>query len=390
MANRHIDTLRPMKVIVIGAGISGILNAIKLQRTVQNLDLVIFDKNAGLGPAKKYDVQKYMRFSHCVTEARWNVHEAKWAVTVTNTQNGQHMIEHGDILITATGVLNLWEWPSIPGLSDFQGKLMHSADWDEQYSAQCLVSDQAFDGWITTYADAHGSRRRWRLKRSRNEVLIAVISATRHTRLKLGDKIQNHTCVNRKQIENTVQSDYDVVLRGSESQAKAKDYFRMLMAQRLSKTPELLDHFLPTFSPLCKRLTPGPGYLEALTEDNVDVVTAPIETIIKTGILTTDGKHREVDAIVCATGFDTHFTKAFPVYGVNGSQLFSSEQQGSTQRPANYLSVAVHDFPNMFMFLGSNEWGARLVVARHHPCSRKLSHNATSKHGPPAPMLSQQ
>lgn len=53
MANRHIDTLRPMKVIVIGAGISGILNAIKLQRTVQNLDLVIFDKNAGLGPGSR-------------------------------------------------------------------------------------------------------------------------------------------------------------------------------------------------------------------------------------------------------------------------------------------------------------------------------------------------
>jgi cation diffusion facilitator CzcD-associated flavoprotein CzcO len=36
-------------------------------------------------------------------------------------------------LISATGSLNNWQWPSIPGLHDFKGKLMHSASWDEDY-----------------------------------------------------------------------------------------------------------------------------------------------------------------------------------------------------------------------------------------------------------------
>ncbi len=157
----------------------------------------------------------------------------------------------------------------------------------------------------------------------------------------------------RKRLEDTVQSNYDVVLRGSISQTKAKEYFRMLMAQRLTKKPELLDHFLPTFSPLCKRLTPGPGYFEALTEDNVDVVTIPIERITKTGIVTTDGRHRDVDAIVCATGFNTHFTNRFPVYGESGAQLFS-ERDGIIPRLSNYMSLAVHGFPNLFQFLGPN------------------------------------
>lgn len=26
-----------------------------------------------------------------------------------------------------------WKWPTVPGLHDFQGKLMHSADWDQSY-----------------------------------------------------------------------------------------------------------------------------------------------------------------------------------------------------------------------------------------------------------------
>jgi len=49
MAARRIDSLRPLKAIVVGAGISGILNAIKLQQAVRDLELVIFDKNADLG-----------------------------------------------------------------------------------------------------------------------------------------------------------------------------------------------------------------------------------------------------------------------------------------------------------------------------------------------------
>lgn len=38
-----------------------------------------------------------------------------------------------DVLISATGFLNEWKWPNIPGLHDFKGKLMHSARWDESY-----------------------------------------------------------------------------------------------------------------------------------------------------------------------------------------------------------------------------------------------------------------
>lgn len=38
-----------MKVIVVGAGISGIITAIKLQESIQNLQLSIYDKNPEVG-----------------------------------------------------------------------------------------------------------------------------------------------------------------------------------------------------------------------------------------------------------------------------------------------------------------------------------------------------
>lgn len=155
----------------------------------------------------------------------------------------------------------------------------------------------------------------------------------------------------RKEIERSIQSGSEVVLQGSQAQLMAKDVFASLMAKRLSKKPELLQHFLPTFSPLCKRITPGPGYLEALTEDNVEVLFDPIDRVTETGIVTKDGTLRDVDAIICATGFNTHFN-FLPIYGRNGKQLFMENQAGP--RTANYLGLAVDDFPNMFMLLGPN------------------------------------
>lgn len=49
ISERAIDEARPLKVIYIGAGISGILAAIKFREAVPNLSLTIYEKNPELG-----------------------------------------------------------------------------------------------------------------------------------------------------------------------------------------------------------------------------------------------------------------------------------------------------------------------------------------------------
>lgn len=44
-----IDDYRPMKVIVIGAGLSGILAGIRFPQYIKNLDLIIYEKNSDVG-----------------------------------------------------------------------------------------------------------------------------------------------------------------------------------------------------------------------------------------------------------------------------------------------------------------------------------------------------
>ena len=41
--------------------------------------------------------------------------------------------DSGNVLIAASGILNWWKWPDIPGLHDFKGHLAHSAEWDHSY-----------------------------------------------------------------------------------------------------------------------------------------------------------------------------------------------------------------------------------------------------------------
>lgn len=154
----------------------------------------------------------------------------------------------------------------------------------------------------------------------------------------------------RKELEFAMQSGYAKSQRGSDIQTAAQAQYKAGMQRRLKDKPELFDLLVPDFPPLCKRLTPGPGYLEALTSPKVEVIPTSIERVDETGIITSDGKHRPVEAIVCATGFETSPGGGFPILGRNGVNL----RHRYAQRPETYLGLCTDGFPNFFQSLGPN------------------------------------
>lgn len=91
-------------------------------------------------------------------------------------------------------------------------------------------------------------------------------------------------------------------------------------------------------------VTPGVGYLEALCEDNVSVVTSPIQKIVEHGIVTIDGDLHPCDILVCATGFDVSTRPHFEVEGRDG-YTFSDEWASS---PKGYLATTMSGMPNYF------------------------------------------
>ena len=56
---------------------------------------------------------------------------AEWRVEVQDLSTGASFEDSCDVFINAGGYLNNWRWPDAPGLDSFQGKLIHSAKWDD-------------------------------------------------------------------------------------------------------------------------------------------------------------------------------------------------------------------------------------------------------------------
>jgi hypothetical protein len=88
--------------------------------------------------------------------------------------------------------------------------------------------------------------------------------------------------------------------------------------------------------------------MNAIQKDNVDVHFTAVDEIDETGVIGNDGNHREVDTIVCATGFDVTYKPRFPVIGKNGVDLY---EKWKTE-PESYLGLGCPDMPNWIMFVG--------------------------------------
>lgn len=81
--------------------------------------------------AAKHSLNKYIHANSEVIEARWHEGRGEWEVRVRDTASGQVATDACDILINASGILNNWKWPTINGLHDFKGTLLHSANYDQ-------------------------------------------------------------------------------------------------------------------------------------------------------------------------------------------------------------------------------------------------------------------
>ncbi|KAF3402375.1 putative sterigmatocystin biosynthesis monooxygenase stcW [Talaromyces pinophilus] len=410
--NRAVDDARPIKVRVMGAGISGIITCIRLAQKIKNIDLAVLEKNDDIGGtwyenrypgcacdipshtyqatfepnlewshfyasakeihqywkgvARKYGAMKYIYVKHKVLAAHWNDELARWDIKV-QVSDGSVLDDWCDVFISSAGSLNNWRWPSIPGLHDFKGKILHTAAWDEEYDYKnksiAVIGNGSSGIQVVpamlpdvSHIDHYARGRTWLSPTFAREKLDEIggnnkdniaFSAETIAGFK-SDRAAYHKF--RKDIEHDLQNGFWVTIKDTPEQLAGSEFFKENMKRRLAKKPELLDQMLPDFPPGCRRLTPGPGYLEALTDEKVDVIKTEISNIDSTGITTADGVHREVDVIVCATGFDTTYLPRFPMTGRKGISLAEKWKD----IPETYISLATNEFPNYFICLGPN------------------------------------
>ncbi|RKL12922.1 hypothetical protein BFJ70_g16055 [Fusarium oxysporum] len=426
--SRVVENFRPLKVIIIGAGFSGIYCGIRIPERLRNVNLTIYEKNAGVGgtwfenrypgcacdipceystedqnhiysqgqtahsyqytfapnphwsrlyaPAaeiraylesivERYSVNRFIKTSHKVIGAKWHEDSSKWHVTTVNLLTKETLEEKADVIISARGTLNEMSWPDIPGLHNMKIPVMHSAAWDDSIDLQnkrigVIGGGSSAIQIIPNLQQVSGAHlncfirsKAWVSKPFGDTMMDSLgmqgIDFSPEQKHRFATDPEYYLKI-RTLIERESNSTHALTLAGSAMQKLARDNMTAFMREKLANKPHILESLLPNFSVGCRRLTPGPSYLEALGKGNVDFISTPIRCAEDTALVLQSGETKELDILVCATGFQTTAPPPFLVTGTNGQTM----QQKFEPYPETYLSLATDGFPNFFMMLGPN------------------------------------
>lgn len=383
-----------MRIVIIGAGMSGVLAAIRLQEAGLT-DFTVYEKGDSVGgtwrenrypgltcdlaahaytysfernpdwsqlfapgpeihdyfirTARKYDVEKFIRFNEEVSEliydgGRWHI-KTKSGVTDT-----------ADFVIAATGVLHHIRMPDLPGMDAFEGHIFHTARWDESVPLEgrrAAVIGNGSTGIQLVTALQRVAAKVYQVQRSAQWVRMRpfhVYTEEDKRRFRenpeLMDQIAHEWLLGEgaKRWVNGVVDAQSTEMRELEAQCYS-DFDTYIT------DPQLKEKLRPDYRPGCKRLVGSWDYFDAVKQPNVEVVNGVVEQIERHGVRMRDGALLEVDLIALATGFDTSmFLRPATVKGLDGVDLESFWAPD----PRAYLSLTMPGFPNLFFLNGPN------------------------------------
>ncbi|KQV54737.1 NAD(P)/FAD-dependent oxidoreductase [Caulobacter sp. Root342] len=399
------------RVLVIGAGLTGLAAGIKLDEA--GYDYVIVEKNPEVGGtwyentypgvgvdtpshfysysfalnaewnhyyprgrdmqayflriADQYDLRRNILFETKVTSCRWDDTRRRWRVALLRPDGSRESLEVNAV-INAHGPVNRWSWPKIPGFDSFTGARLHTAAWDHGVDLKgknVVVVGTGASAAQLVPAIAEQAGRLTVMMRSRHWVIPpadhgsivpeAVKWAMRHIphyaewfRFKTYWAAGDGLFPNVLKDPEWPASETSVSALNEGTRQWALGYLNTVFADR----PDLIEKLTPDFPIFSKRIVLDAGWFQALRRDNVDLEVETIDHIDANGLVLKDGRRVEADVIVCATGFDVaKMVGSLEIVGRDGRSL--GEEWGEDD-PRAYLGVTVPGYPNFFLTVGPN------------------------------------
>jgi cation diffusion facilitator CzcD-associated flavoprotein CzcO len=298
------------------------------------------------GAAAKHGILPHIRYHHEVTDARWDESTQRWDVATTGGRFSAR------ILVSAAGPLSDPSFADIPGLSDFQGTMFHSATWDHGHdlggervavigtgasAIQFVPQIQPRVGRLHLFQRTPP----WVIPRFDHRI-------TRPERWLLGT-IPFAPAVVRVVLYWALE--VRVVGFRNPALMRAAETIARWHLRRQVPDPQLRAKLTPDYTLGCKRILVSDDYYPALTRPNVELITDGVAEVRSRSVITTAGAEIPVDTIIFGTGFHvTDFPVATRVRGRAGRTL--AEQWTSSMQA--YLGLSVAGFPNFFLMIGPN------------------------------------
>ncbi len=302
--------------------------------------------------ANKYALAPFIRFNTRVAAARFDEAARSWRLELM--ASGVTETIEADVVIAANGPLSRPALPQIEGIDRFAGKLFHSANWDHDY---------ALEGKRIAVIGTGASAVQFVPRIQPRVARLSIFQRTPPWIMPRRDRAISERAKTLFRVFPFAQRlaryglywQHEARALGfvvSPKLMKRPMAFSLGYLARRIKDPALRAKLTPDYQLGCKRVLLSSDYYPALSQANVDLVTTPIRQIVADGIVTDDGKHHAVDAIICGTGFKVNDAGApFDVIGVDGADL---DARWRRDGPQAYLGASIAGFPNFFMITGPN------------------------------------
>jgi cyclohexanone monooxygenase len=298
--------------------------------------------------AEEHGLQPHLRLGTEIRSARWDDRAQRWRLT---TAAGEH--HEFDVVVSAVGLFTQPVLPELVEQEPFTGAVMHSSRWD--LSVKLEGARVAVLGTGSTAAQlvpelAKIAKKVYSVQRSPTWILPRPDRPyTRRERwvfahVPLAKKLY------RTRLWLRSESNISVIETGSEKTREFTD-IALRMLENTVPDEQLRRKLTPDHPMGCKRLVFSSDYLSALAKPNVEVLTNPARYLRAHSLVTEDGTERDVDVVVCATGYAaTDYLGQIDVIGAEGIPLREAWREGAYA----YLGMAVPGFPNFFMLYGPN------------------------------------
>jgi cation diffusion facilitator CzcD-associated flavoprotein CzcO len=285
----------------------------------------------------KYDLERHLVLNARVTEAAFEEVAKRWRL---KTAEGQQF--DSAFFVSAVGIFNDPSMPTIPGLGDFQGEVLHSARWREgvDLTAKRVAVIGTGASAIQIVPELAKTA----------EKLVVFQRTPPYVVPKAHSTLQSQGApADRARIFAEFE---DAARRRGDMEATRSDQERFLqyLAAQVPD-PDLRRKLTPPFPLGCKRTLFSNDWYPALQRPNVHVEDGRVERVLSDVVTSCNGQSYEVDAIVLATGFyPSSFLPGMTVTGRLGAHLHEVWREGAEA----YLGVCVSGFPNFFLMYGPN------------------------------------
>ncbi len=341
--NAHSD------VIIVGAGLSGIGAAYRLQTECPGKTYTILEERNAIGgtwdlfrypgirsdsdmytlswpfrpwknakaiadgddirtyireAADDFGIVKFIQFGTRVTSAAWSTEEAQW--TVTSTVNSKTVTQTASFVYLCSGYYSYDKGytPELPGIESFDGQVIHPQFWPEDFDyadKEVVVIGSGATAVTLVPSMADRVKHITMLQRSPSYVMALPEDD------KLADIMRKflpdgfaHRAIRRKNAMFSI----GMYLYCQRFPKASRKLLLKMAAKRLPKDYDLDPHFTPAYDPWNQRLciVPNGDLFRAIRRGKASIVTDHIKTFDATGIELETGHRLDADIVITATG----------------------------------------------------------------------------------------